>query len=346
MASPLNFQSFKPVALSVPTISAKLNFSDLMGAFKMRLGIGRDHYTVTPGLYKVGNPDSHSDVLVSANYKLSFDMLRKNLESLNLWILVIDTKGINVWCAAGKGTFGTETVVKSVKKWSLEHIVEHRNIILPQLSASGVAGYKVKEQTGFRVLFGPVEARDIKSFIEAGYKATPEMRKITFPIKERAKLIPVDFLYAKYKLLLILFVLFFFSGLDKTGFLFSKMLETGLFPLVSVLSAYIAGIVLATLFLPWTPFRAFALKGAFWGLVVTFANTLFWNVSIMEFLSLGFLNVSIASFMTMNFTGSSTYTSLSGVQKEMKWALPIQLIFACIGFILFILSKFIGPCNI
>jgi len=346
MAALLNIQSFKSVALSVPSISTKLDFSDLMGAFKMRLGIGRDNYLVTPGLYKVGKPDIHSDVLVSANYKFSFDMLRKNLESLNLWILVIDTKGINVWCAAGKGTFGTETVVKSIKKWSLEHIVEHRNIILPQLSASGVAGYQVKEQTGFRVLFGPVEARDIKSFIQSGHKATPEMRKMTFPIKERAKLIPVDFLYAKYKLLLVFVGLFFFSGLDKTGFIFSNMLEKGFFPIVSVFSAYVAGIVLATLFLPWTPFRAFALKGAFWGLIVTIANTVFWNASIMESISMGLLNVSIASFMTMNFTGSSTYTSLSGVQKEMKWALPIQLIFLISGAILFILTNLVAPCNI
>jgi len=29
----------------------------------------------------------------------------------NLWILILDTKGVNVWCAAGKGTFGTEELV-------------------------------------------------------------------------------------------------------------------------------------------------------------------------------------------------------------------------------------------
>jgi len=28
----------------------------------------------------------------------------------------------------------------------------------------------------------------------------------------------------------------------------------------------------------------------------------------------------------MNFTGSSTYTSLSGVKKEMKTALPLQIV--------------------
>jgi hypothetical protein len=338
---PINVLSLKPLVNSIPTVSTKLTLSDLKGAIRMRLGIGRDNYTVTPGLYKIGKPDSHSDVLVSANYKLSFDTLRKNLVSMNVWILVIDTKGINVWCAAGKGTFGTENVINSIRNVSLEHIVSHRNIILPQLSASGVAAYKVKDVTGFRAVFGPVRAKDIRSFVENGYKATPEMRKILFPMKERAKLIPVDFLYGIYKILLIMFTLFIFSGLDKTGFLFSKMIKTGFIPSINALGAYIAGIVLAPLFLNWIPLRAFALKGAFWGLIMTIGLYLLFPVSNLAFISMALLNISISSFMTMNFTGSSTYTSLSGVQKEMKWAIPFQIGFAVTGFVLFIILKLI-----
>jgi acetyl-CoA decarbonylase/synthase complex subunit gamma len=260
---------------------------------------------------------------------------------MNLWILVIDTKGVNVWCAAGEGNFGTDNVVKSIKDSSLEHIVKHRDIIFPQLSASGVSAYKVKEQTGFRGIFGPVMAKDIKFFIDAGYKATPEMRKVTFRMKERAKLIPVDFLYCKYKILAIMCAVFFFSGLDRTGFLFSKMIETGVVSMINVLGAYIAGIVLAPLFLSWIPFRTFALKGAFWGLVSSVFFYLIFNEPLLNAIALGLLNTGIASFMTMNFTGSSTYTSLSGVQKEMKWAIPFQISSGVIGSILFIISKFV-----
>ena len=70
-------------------------------------------YTVEPGLYSVGNPGNDSPVLVSANYKLTFDVLRRNLAGLNCWLLILDTKGINVWCAAGKGTFGTDELTKT-----------------------------------------------------------------------------------------------------------------------------------------------------------------------------------------------------------------------------------------
>jgi hypothetical protein len=335
----IDYKSLRPMISEIPVVSTKLEWADRWSAIKLRWGIGRDHSIVTPGLYKVGNPDSNSDVFVTANYKLSFDSLRRNLDNLNAWILVIDTKGVNVWCAAGKGTFGTNNLVKSIKNTSLENNVNHRRIIVPQLGAVGVAAHKVREQTGFRVIFGPTQAKDIKSFVKAGYKATPAMRRMTFPIQERAKLIPVDFMYGKYKLLVVMAILFFLSGLDSTGFLFTKMNETCSFPIINIVGAYLAGIVIAPLLLPLIPFRAFALKGAFWGGVFTLFISLLWQVSLIENISLGFINLSVASFVTMNFTGSSTYTSLSGVQKEMKWAIPFQIAFSAVGLILFIISK-------
>ena len=337
----MDFQSFKPVALNAPTVSAQLDWADLMGALKMRLGFGRDAYRVEPGLYRLGTPDGNSDVLVSANYKLSFDMLRKELDGLNLWILVVDTDGVNVWCAAGKGTFGTERVVKSIKDASLELMVKHRRVILPQLCAPGVAAHLVKEQTGFKAVFGPVLAKDIKEFLNANHKATAEMRRMRFPMKERIKLVPNDFLYGKKWLMIILAGFFLFAGLDKSGFLFEKMLSTSLFPLLNVFAAYMAGIGLGPMFLNWVPFRPFALKGAFWGLASTVLMNALFTVSVLESIGLGLVNVSIASFMCMNFTGSSTYTSLSGVQKEMKLAVPLQIILMAAGIILYIVSKIV-----
>ena len=90
-----------PLASRIPGITAKWNIADYLGAFRVRWGIGRNKYRVDPGLYKIGEPDKYSDVFVTANYKLSFDILRRNLMELNAWILVLDTKGINLWCAAG-----------------------------------------------------------------------------------------------------------------------------------------------------------------------------------------------------------------------------------------------------
>ena len=108
----------------VPRVKTELTSADKIGSFKARWGVGRMSYAIAPGLYAVGDPTPDSPVLVSANYKLSFDSLRQELDGLDLWILVIDTKGINVWCAAGKGTFGTAEIVRMVDKTSLSKVVD------------------------------------------------------------------------------------------------------------------------------------------------------------------------------------------------------------------------------
>ena len=95
----------------VPRIASKILLSDRLGAWKARWGIGRMNYMVPPGLYALGRPTPDAPVLVTANYKMSFDIVRKAMAGHSAWLLVLETFGINVWCAAGKGTFGTEELV-------------------------------------------------------------------------------------------------------------------------------------------------------------------------------------------------------------------------------------------
>ena len=82
--------------IEIMQTSTELTVSDILGTWKARWGINRMNYKVEPGLYCIGKPDSNSPVLVTANYKMSFDMLRKELNGIDAWILVLDTKGINV----------------------------------------------------------------------------------------------------------------------------------------------------------------------------------------------------------------------------------------------------------
>lgn len=327
----------------VPLISTEISVKDFLGAVMVRWGINRDHYRVNPGLYAVGTPGPESDVFVTANYKLSFDALRKNLAGLNGWILVLDTRGINVWCAAGKGTFGTKELVNRIKLVSLEKVVNHKRLILPQLGATGVAAHKVKQETGFNVHYGPVRAADIKRFITEGYRADKEMRRVTFGFKDRIKLIPNDFIYGKFYLLGTMAVLFIVSGLSGNGFSFKSFLVGGGPLILRVLLAYIAGIVITPLFLPFIPGRHFSLKGFYSGALVfiVLASLKLAGDNVIELFSWFLIITTISSFLAMNFTGSSTFTSLSGVKKEMKLSVPIQIGFAITGIILQVAEKFI-----
>ena len=63
----------------IPRVSSALTRADRRGSIKARWGVGRMDYTVDPGLYALGDPDDASPVLVTANYKMSFDCLREAL---------------------------------------------------------------------------------------------------------------------------------------------------------------------------------------------------------------------------------------------------------------------------
>lgn len=304
-------------------------------------------YTVDPGLYALGKPDEKSPVLVTANYKMSFDRLRKALPGRNVWILVLDTEGINVWCAAGKGTFGTMELVSRIESSGLTQVVSHRELILPQLSGPGVSAHEVKRLSGFKVIYGPIRATDLPKFIDAGFKATPEMRFKTFTTLERIVLIPIELVGALKGGLIIISIFFILSYLGKLGEGLTGALNHGLFSALSILIAIMSGAILTPLLLPWLPGRAFSIKGLIMGLIAVAIlmalrfNGLTTGVDWLEMVAWLLLIPTLSAFLAMNFTGASTYTSLSGVRKEMRWALPFQIGAGIIGFILWVGSQFI-----
>jgi len=332
---------------TVPRIASTLALADRWGTVKARWGVARMRYTIEPGLYALGKPDEQATVLITANYKMSFDRLREALPGRHAWILVLDTNGINVWCAAGKGTFGTEELVRRIESSGLEQIVAHRELILPQLSAPGVAAFQVKKLSGFKVIYGPIKATDLPAFLDAGLKATPEMRRKTFTVKERTVLVPVELVSTLKWALIILPAFFFLGGLGGQAGFWSSVLNHGLLAMVALLCAVAAGAVLTPILLPWLPGRAFSLKGLAMGLITAIILTAFgagnfgdWAGRV-EILAWFLIIPAITAYLAMNFTGASTYTSLSGVKKEMKWAVPLEIAAGATGLFLWLGSRFV-----
>jgi len=323
----------------VPQVSTQLTFSDTLGSWKARWGINRMNYKINPGLYAAGTPDDASPVLVTANYKLTFDVLRKELTDLSAWILVLDTKGINVWCAAGKGTFGTKELVTRTAKVNLSQIVSHRTLILPQLGAPGVSAHEVSKYSKFKVVYGPVRANDVKEFINSGMKATTEMRTVKFNTYDRLVLTPIE-LVGTIKISFIIFGILFLLNIIGVG-------PFGVTDSYSYIGALLIGCVLTQILLPWIPGRAFAWKGWLLGFIWAVAVNMFngWpEIPGYSWLrALGYLLIlpPISAFCAMNFTGASTYTSLSGVVKEMKIAIPAIIISICLGVVLILVNSFI-----
>lgn len=318
--------------------------SDYLGAVGCRISnYFRMKYKIEPGLYRLGRPDENSEVLVSANYKLSFNILRKSLKGLNAWILVLDTKGINVWCAAGKGTFGTEELVNQINDAGLGRFLKVNRVIVPQLGAVGVNGDAVFKITGIKVYFGPVYARDIKKYIEAGKKKTPEMRLVNFPIIDRIVLTPMELIPAFKKFILFAVFIFIFFGFQTKGIIFKNGWNQGRpFIILGILSI-IAGSFITPVLLPYIPFRQFTVKGWIAGILTVSA---FWFLAGSE-LQINFFVYSpaflffpfVSSYFALQFTGSTTYTGMSGVKKELKKAMPFYLISAAVFVVIMLAYK-------
>ncbi len=324
-------------------VSSEWSPADYWGMIKSRVGAFRMNYAVAPGLYAVGEPAKDSNVFVTANYKLTFDILRRELKDMNAWILVLDTKSINVWCAAGKGTFGTAELINRIAATKLNAVVSHRRLILPQLGAVGVNAAEVQKRIGFRVSFGPVRAKDIPAYIKAGYKKTRDMNTIAFPMLDRLILTPMELGPALKKFPWFAGAVLLIFGLEPQGILFAKAWTGGAPLLLLGLISILAGAFLMPVLLPFVPFRSFAIKGWIVGMLsVLLADQVFGlvesNNTIMRVATYLFFPAA-SSYIALQFTGSTTFTGMSGVKKELKISIPVYIITVSVSLILIALFK-------
>jgi hypothetical protein len=323
--------------LSTPgamTTTWDLTRADRWDQFITRIGVRRSQHRVAPGLYHLGNPTSESPVFVTANYTLSFDALRSSLRGIDGYILVLDTRGVNVWCAAGKRTFGTRELVRRIEAAKLNEMVSHRKVILPQLGASGVSAHEVHKASGFTVEFGPVRAEDLPEYLKT-HTATPEMRRVRFNLRDRLILAPVDVTQTLLPMLVAMGVAFLIGGLTY---------------MLAAFTVVMSGVVLFPALLPWLPTKDFSSKGGFLGVLASIPFILSvvlghadWSWYRQLGQAAGYLLAMSSSiaFMSLNFTGSSTFTSVVGVRKEIfTYIRPMAVMFV-LGLVSLIVFAFV-----
>lgn len=311
--------------MTVPEMvtTSQLTAQDRRDHVLARLGYRRMDHRVEPGLYRLGRPDRSSPVFVSANYALSFDALRSALSGLDAFILVLDTKGVNVWCAAGKGTFGTDELVERVEATGLKDLVDHRRLVLPQLGAPGVAAHEVKRRTGFVVEYGPVRASDIPAYLRSG--ATEEMRQVRFPLRDRAVLVPVEVKNVGLMAIAATVVLYLLGGTV---------------PALAALTAALAGTALFPLLLPLLPTKDFTSKGLVLGDLVAVPFALYYLATSPGWVggvyAIGtvLLMAPAVAYLALNFTGCSTYASRTGVRREIFRYIPVLVAMALSGLVM------------
>ncbi len=140
------------------------------------------------GLRAVGHPGRTSPVLVTCNYDLTVRRVLEALMGVDAWLVVAPSSGVNVWCAAAGGHFGTHQVVTALKTSGVGDVVDHRRVILPQLAATGVERIELKRRCGWNASFGPVRAEDLPRYLADDQQKDDSMRRVRFGAFERIEM--------------------------------------------------------------------------------------------------------------------------------------------------------------
>jgi NAD-dependent dihydropyrimidine dehydrogenase PreA subunit len=145
------------------------------------------HATRT-GLRKIGNPGPDSPVVLTGNYTLTVRRLVEVLAGRDAWLLVANSHGINVWCAAGGGHLTHHDVIAVLRSSGIGDQVHHRRLVLPQLAATGVERRLVRSATGWAPRWGPARLEDLPEFLDRQQRPKKRHRLMRFPLCERLEM--------------------------------------------------------------------------------------------------------------------------------------------------------------
>lgn len=327
--------------LQVPVLSRDMKLKDNIATAMVRCGINRYTYEVPTGLYLIGELEHAKDVIVTCNYKLTIDVLRTSIKSRGVFILVLDTFGINVWCAAGKSTFASKELIYQIVKNDIKKKLKIRKVILPQLGATSMEPSIIRKMSGLSVVYGPVRAEDIDEFLENSYSCSEDMRTVDFPLKERLKLTPLEFIQSIKYILISVIAFLLYSALF---FESSDILHITMYNSLSILVLTLIGTIIFPAMINILPFKWFSLNNILLSLpiIIGFAyyetlNDI--NPSIYVALALIIVRLMYSAFIAFRFTGSTTFTSFSGAKHEGKMIVKCSKIVTVISIVLLLLSK-------
>ena len=257
---------------------------------------------VDPGLYRVGSPGPGSPLLVTANFKLTFNLVRGALAGLDAYLLVVDTRGVNVWCAAGAGKFSTREVALSHRAFRLAEVPHREPAVLPQLAAPGVAKHKLRGEFGIAAAYGPVYARDVGAYVAAGYRKTPAMRRVDWGLARRLE------------------VTAFFALLNAAAAALPLAVFHRLYSPLAVAAVAAISFLVGVLF-PWLPTRLHAVKGLAAGAITAVPLILYkwWAGAGGRTLAAWAVFLAFAGILLgLEFSGNTPVASPSQMRQEFK----------------------------
>lgn len=289
-------------APSVPKVATTLGWRDYVANVACELSLYSTFFRVEPGLYRVGRAGPTAPLFVTANFTLTFNLVRRALAGLDAYVLVIDTRGINVWCAAGAGKFDAREVALAHRAFRAAEVPHRGPAVLPKLAATGVSRPELEDVYGVAAAYGPVYIRDVPAYVAAGYRKTPAMSRVDWGLAKRME------------------VTWFFALMNAAVAALPLAVFHRLYSPLAVAAVAAISVLLGALY-PWLPTRLYSIKGlAAAALAAIPLLTYKWLAGAGGFgLALWGIFLAFAGILLgLEYSGNTSVSSPSQVKQEFK----------------------------
>lgn len=291
-------------------------------------------YVVRPGLYYTGTHyDRDAPLLVTGNYHLSVLLVSRHVRRINARLLVIDTDGINVWCAAGKGAFCNAAILAQLNRYQRQTLTGSTwlTLLLPKFSLAGV-DFRALRKEKLRPIIGPLYAKDLPAYLASPPYRDNGQQTVRFDLQMRTfSWLPGLVQFVGYSgWLMLLFV-----GAE---ILFGATAPLGLLVVVAfVATAY-------PLLFPWLPGKRFAVKGLALGLttsVALIATAAYRGVAPGELVAEIAFTVATGMFFGLSYTGNSAVSNYTKVRRETAQFLVPNVLLYVASLVVFFVAEFL-----
>ncbi len=308
----------------VPTLQPlplNLGPSDYIKAFISWVFLFFRVFSVRPGFYFMGQRNENAPLLVTGNNFLTVFLLVRRIANRSIRLLIIDTNGINVWCAAVGDRFSAAEIIDKAMHFGLLKKGQKIEMILPKLCLSGVRLSDL-HMAGIKPIIGPLYAREVPEYLDRGEFEDRVDDRILFGFQSRG-----------------------FTALP-TAFQFFYYFLGGYVVTLGILSSAIIGVAAVLgffypLLFPFLPGKQFAVKGISLGFIASIFPVGFFSVGGFNLQLLLFWNLFIFAtsiYIALNYTGNSPVSNYSRVREETIRFLPVVVML----YILIIPVKLIG----
>lgn len=119
-------------------------------------------------IYKIGDANENSPLLVTTNFSLTYFIVRSEIENSKVpcWLAIMNVEGLSVLTAWAAGKFVAGSIANFIKESGADKLVAKKELIIPGYVSVLSGSTEDKLGDGWKVAVGPREANQLPAFLK------------------------------------------------------------------------------------------------------------------------------------------------------------------------------------